>query len=293
MTFHSIFLWSVLPQLTRNDCHKRDSSLRNHRTQWHSINILWKSSMSQRRTAVARGTTCNGLTLGSTLFLNLTLAWDNVVMQKKKKDKKTHSHICPNFQNNYNKLQFQEGCCALTVKPWEEPHIGQAVSALLWKAWVQLSNQWLFSVSRPLVSCVPVCGRLCDWKTRVCDSFSCMGGGKVCLREKYTPSSSSAASPLLPFAPWLLLGECLCVFVSVCVCVCHSPAPGREAFSRGAHWLSHSYVRIRQIHLHFLTVTHSFSRGIPVLCFGSLGHTAEEMRSFRRSCGAKKDLGSF
>lgn len=41
-TFHPIFLWSVSPQLTRNDCHKWDNSLRNHRTQWHSIKYILK-----------------------------------------------------------------------------------------------------------------------------------------------------------------------------------------------------------------------------------------------------------
>lgn len=124
------------------------------------------------------------------------------------------------------------------------------------------------SVSRPTsVSCVPACDQvrsrtLSVWLFLLLLTWE--EGRCVCLIEKetdrYTPFSSPAPSPLLPFASWLLLGECLCMY--------HCLARGREPFSGGG-WLSHSYVRTRQMHLHCLTVTHSIFRwgeGILVLC---------------------------
>ncbi len=147
------------------------------------------------------------------------------------------------------------------------------------------------------VSCVPVCDWLRDWALECATPLtSCMGGGKVCVwhreseqeREKYTPFSFRAPSPSSPLAPWLLLGEFLSAYV--CVCVCHSPAPGREAFSRRVHWLSHSYVRIRQIHLYFLTPHHSIFRHTCAV-FGSRGQRTQEMRSFWCLC-VKQDSES-
>lgn len=118
------------------------------------------------------------------------------------------------------------------------------------------------------------------------NSFSCFLHWRregVCLRhrerEKYTPFSSSAPSPSSPLPhDSSLESVCLCV----CMCVILLPWGVRLSL-RGVHWLSHSYVRIRRIHLHFLTATHSIFRHTCVM-FWSPGHNTEEMRSFWWLC---------
>lgn len=75
----------------------------------------------------------------------------------------------------------------LTVKPWEEPHIRQAVCALLW---VSVSNQWLFCVlclCPILLSCV----QKWDWLRR-------REGVWVCKRQIHSLSSHAPS----PFLPW-------------------------------------------------------------------------------------------
>lgn len=174
------------------------------------------------------------------------------------------------------------------MKPWEEPHIRQPVSAphlklkCLWATGCCSLNRVL---SHPASApCVPV--KDCNY-TLECVTLSpasYMGGGKVCVWERERETESSPSSPLPHDSS--LESVCLCMHV------CHSLAlGGREAFSRGwlvvvvgwgggLNWLSHSYVRIRQIHLHFLTATHSISRHTCVM-FWRPGHSTEDMRSFQ------------
>lgn len=96
---------------------------------------------------------------------------------------------------------------------------------------------------------------------------SYMGGGKVCgfhrerdrqIHSPFLPPAPSPCSPLLCDSSLESVYVCICLTLGLWGCG-----------GGGTHWLSHSYVRIRQIHLHFLTVTHSIFRweeGILVVC---------------------------
>lgn len=127
-------------------------------------------------------------------------------------------------------------------------------------AWVSRSNQWLFSASCLLFLSLSLSLSeqtsvywLRNRAVSVCESCShtpCVCVWQ-CKREREIHSlSSHAPSPSLPFAPWLLLGACLCV--CACACVCVTLLPRGKRLSPGR--LSHSYVRIKQMHLHFQSV---------------------------------------
>lgn len=90
-----------------------------------------------------------------------------------------------------------------------------------------MSNLWLFSVSCPfslslspnlsiLCTCVWPTAQLSVWLFLLLLTWE--EGRCVCLIEKeknrYTPFSSPCSLPLLPFALWLLLGECLRLYLS-------------------------------------------------------------------------------
>lgn len=267
-TILPIFLWSVSPQLTQNDC---DSSLWNHWTQWHSIKYILKIKILVKGAQLwLAGQHVTGW-LETAL---LTLLWHYF-----EQENHLNNYIQAPLPISINKV-ILEGCCTLTVKPWEEPHIRQPVSVPL-KALVSVSNQWLFSVSRPLSHNLSIL-RTCEWLLRnwvwlfllllAWEEGRCVYEGKR-ERDKTLPFLLCSL-PLLPSGQRLLLGECLSV--CVCVCVCHFLALGPEAFSRGVRWLSHSYVRIRRIHLHFLTATHSIFR-LTYVMFSRMQHRGVEV----------------
>lgn len=171
---------------------------------------------------------------------------------------------------------------------------------------VSVRNQWLIfvlsSLTRPQY---PVYlwiskTRLITW---VCISIFCFLHGRregVCFaeserarerergREGNTLLFPIVLPPHIPLTPWLHLRDCS----FVCMHMCHFLALGYEAFSRGVHFLSQSYVRNRQIHLNFLTATHSIFR-YSYDMFGSSGHSREDMRSFWCLCSMKQVCGEF
>lgn len=211
-TILPIFLWSVSPQLTQNDC---DSSLWNHWTQWHSIKYILKIKILVKGAQLwLAGQHVTGW-LETAL---LTLFWHYF-----EQENHLNNYIQAPLPISINKL-ILEGCCTLTVKPWEEPHIRQPVSVPL-KA----------LVSRPLSPSLSIL-RTCEWLLRnwslESDSFSCFLHGRregVCMRERERDKTLPfllCSLPLLPLAQRLLLGECLSVCVSF-------SCPGAWGFLQG------------------------------------------------------------
>lgn len=161
-------------------------------------------------------------------------------------------------------------CCRLTLKPCEEPHIGQAVCALLQLECLEATS----GCSLPLVfsSSLSLClslSRPVYWlrnrAVSVCESCShtpCVCVWQ-CKRERDTLPFLSCSLPLSPLCPmtppWSVF---VCVCMCMCMCVCHTLAPRQEAFSREAV----TQLCPDQTNASSFSVCCGLQDGIPVLC---------------------------
>lgn len=129
-------------------------------------------------------------------------------------------------------------------------------------AWVSRSNQWLFSASCLLFLSLSLSlsrPQYTDCATEQSVYVSLAHIHRVCVwqckRERDTLpflSCSLPLSPLCPMTPPWSVFVCGCMCMCMCVCVCVTLLPRGNRLSPGR--LSHSYVRIKQMHLHFRSV---------------------------------------